>query len=196
MLINLALHNETTLHAIAIGRLGGGFVMDWLDAAQCLPCLRGGILIHPLTMAGEKFLAFQAFIIDSDRQVNMMKKILGFFLLACATLLATTALAADDEKQMTIKKGAAHYRIFCINCHGEAADGNGPLANLLQIKPADLTRLRQTDGETSITDRVLKAVDGRHEVAAGEERKMPLFSDNLAITTVIEIAVFLEAFQQ
>jgi hypothetical protein len=53
---------------------------------------------------------------------------------------------------------------------------------------------RTSHGET-VTERVLKAVAGRHAVASGEH-KMPIFSDNLAISTVIEIGAYLDTVQK
>jgi mono/diheme cytochrome c family protein len=124
-----------------------------------------------------------------------MKNVLGITLLSLSSLCISGALSAD-QTQASVEKGAAHYRIFCINCHGEQADGKGPLVNLLKIKPSDLTTLGSTlQGET-ILERVVRAVDGRHKVGEGGERNMPVFSDNLAITTVYELAAFIEAIQQ
>ncbi len=111
--------------------------------------------------------------------------------------LVAFGTAHAESKEESIEKGAAHYRIFCINCHGEKADGHGPLADLMKIKPVDLTRLNQSPGnDLTILERVFRAVDGRHEVGDGKERKMPVFSDNLAVQTVYEVAEFIEAIQK
>ena len=119
------------------------------------------------------------------------------WLLAGFVTLGTAYAGPDVNQQKSIKNGAAHYRIFCINCHGPKADGNGPMVHLMKIKPADLTVLRRNsrNGE-SIAEMVFKAVDGRHKVGEGEERKMPVFSDNLAVNTVIEIGDYLNSIQK
>ena len=111
--------------------------------------------------------------------------------------LVAFGTAHAESKQTNVEKGAAHYRIFCINCHGEKADGTGPLVKLMKIKPADLTKLNQsTENNLTILERVFRAVDGRHEVGEGNERKMPVFTDNLAVQTVYEVAAFIEAIQK
>ena len=38
------------------------------------------------------------------------------------------------------------YAIYCANCHGAEARGDGHLAALLTVKPTDLTRLTKKDG--------------------------------------------------
>jgi len=106
-----------------------------------------------------------------------------------------TGAEAGSAPDASVERGNAHYLSFCANCHGVNADGKGPLVDLLKVTPSDLTALRLTGGGVSVSERVMNAVDGRHQVAAGE-RKMPIFSDNLAISTVIEIADYLETIQQ
>ena len=92
-------------------------------------------------------------------------------------------------------KGEAHYLLFCANCHGVDADGNGPYARLLKVAPTDLTTLR-TAGEQSVSERVLNAINGRHEVGEGQEPKMPIFSENLEVKTVYQIVEFLKTVQK
>ncbi len=109
--------------------------------------------------------------------------------------LSGGAVAGADQE--VIEKGAAHFRIFCVNCHGIEADGNGPLAKILKIQPADLTRLKQTTpAGMTVQERVFRAVDGRHEVGEGQARNMPVFTENLKFNTVIELSKFIEAIQQ
>ncbi len=112
----------------------------------------------------------------------------------CAGLagLAGADPAAPDKA--TLERGQAHYLLFCANCHGVDADGRGPLVELLKVTPSNLTVLRRVGGP-SVTERVLTAADGGHEVPT-EGRKMPIFSDNLEVRTVREIALYLDSIQQ
>ena len=103
---------------------------------------------------------------------------------------------ADSEQDKAIERGQAHYLLFCANCHGVDADGQGPLVELLKVTPTDLRLLQGSAGEATVADRVLKAVAGRHPVGESGAHKMPVFSDNLEISTVIEIAEYLETVQQ
>ncbi len=103
---------------------------------------------------------------------------------------------ADSQHDEAIERGQAHYLLFCANCHGVDADGNGPLVELLKVTPTNLTTLRSSGSEATVAERVLQAVDGRHAVGESAERKMPVFSDNLEISTVIEIAAYLDSIQK
>jgi mono/diheme cytochrome c family protein len=114
---------------------------------------------------------------------------------ALAAIGASTWVQADPKEDKAVERGQAHYLLFCANCHGVNAEGKGPLVGLLKVTPSDLTTLKRTGKGESVTERVLKAVAGRHEVAAGGH-KMPIFSDNLAISTVIEIGAYLDTVQK
>jgi len=111
--------------------------------------------------------------------------------------LAALSVPAGAEQTLdkaTLERGQAHYLLFCANCHGVDGDGHGPLVGLLKVVPSNLTVLRRLGGP-SVTERVLTAVDGGHLVAA-EGHKMPVFSDNLEVRTVREIAIYLDSIQQ
>lgn len=112
-------------------------------------------------------------------------------------LLSGSALAApatDTTEMAAAQRGVEHYRIFCANCHGAEADGNGSIAKLLKIAPTNLTLLARMHGGQLDAMRVLKAMDGRHLV--GGDQKMPVFSENLQINTALDIVEFLKTIQQ
>ncbi len=118
--------------------------------------------------------------------------------LLISVLAGTTgfgSVSAESDQADAVKRGEAHYLFFCGHCHGADADGKGPYSKLLKITPVDLRALQQT-GDESIAERVLKAVDGRHEVGEGQEQKMPIFSDNLEVKTVYEITEYLKTIQK
>lgn len=106
-----------------------------------------------------------------------------------------SVLAATNSEN-AVETGQAHYLFFCANCHGVNGDGKGPMAELLKIAPADLTLLKQTGGAQSVTERVLRAVDGRHKVGDKENYKMPIFSEDLEAKKVIEIGEYLKTIQK
>jgi mono/diheme cytochrome c family protein len=127
--------------------------------------------------------------------MNHMKTIIGATLAAIGlAALSGPAGAEPVGDPATLERGQAHYLLFCANCHGADADGRGPLVGLLKVVPSNLTVLRRLGGP-SVTERVLTAVDGGHQVATGEH-KMPVFSDNLEVRTVREIAIYLDSVQQ
>jgi mono/diheme cytochrome c family protein len=127
--------------------------------------------------------------------MNYKTKIIGAAFTAIGMLgLGGSAAADPTADKAALERGQAHYLLFCGNCHGVNADGQGPLVGLLKVTPSNLTVLRRTGG-ASVTEKVLKAVDGRHQVASGDH-KMPVFSDNLEVHTVVEISAYLDSIQQ
>ncbi len=99
--------------------------------------------------------------------------------LARVAVVGAVALAqgADEEQAATkAARGRVTYRIYCTNCHGAAAQGDGRLAELLKVKPADLTRLVEKDG-TFPAEEVRRSIDGRDEVAGHGMREMPVWGD-------------------
>ncbi len=71
--------------------------------------------------------------------------------------------------------GALSYRIHCLNCHGSSGTGDGPMADLLKIVPADLARLAAENGGEFPAERVYQAIDGRQEIVAHGTREMPVW---------------------
>jgi mono/diheme cytochrome c family protein len=88
--------------------------------------------------------------------------------------------AAEEEDSEALKaaKGKVTFRVYCSNCHGAEAKGDGKLAPLLSVKPADLTRLvtKKDKGEFP-AELVRQAIDGRAEVAGHGYREMPVWGD-------------------
>jgi len=100
-------------------------------------------------------------------------------LLALAGLPAGTGAAEEEDSEaLKAAKGKVTFRVYCSNCHGAEAKGDGKLAPLLSVKPADLTRLvtKEDKGEFP-ADRVRQAIDGRAEVAGHGYREMPVWGD-------------------
>ncbi|WP_457668217.1 c-type cytochrome [Thiolapillus sp.] len=123
-----------------------------------------------------------------------MKKNILFFAIA-AGIIGSVNVFANPDQDESINKGREHFKIFCSNCHGVNADGRGPLVETLKITPADLTALKQT-GDACVAERVLKAVAGKHDVAAGQKKNMPNFSHNLESITIYEITQYLKSIQK
>ena len=66
--------------------------------------------------------------------------ILRFLAAAFVASAAHAALAADDTR-----KGEAVFRNHCVQCHGEKADGRGPLAARFNPPPADIGASKRSD---------------------------------------------------
>ncbi|WP_372573711.1 c-type cytochrome [Ruegeria jejuensis] len=78
-------------------------------------------------------------------------------------------VAAQD-----VANGEALYMKHCATCHGIDATGQGPMAGVLMIKPADLTQL-QADGVFP-TERVVRRIDGRDPLVS-HGSPMPVYGD-------------------
>lgn len=89
--------------------------------------------------------------------------------LAALLLSLATPVAAQDARE-----GGRLFQSHCASCHGELADGSGPLASEMTLKPRDLTRLAaDNDGEFP-TLRVVMRIDGREPLVA-HGSPMPVF---------------------
>lgn len=60
-------------------------------------------------------------------------------LVLVAGLTALPAFAAGFELKGDAAKGATQYKTFCVSCHGEKGDGNGPAGGALTPKPSNFT---------------------------------------------------------
>ena len=71
-------------------------------------------------------------------------------------------------------RGAGVFRDYCAACHGAGAEGDGPMAEVLLIRPPDLTTLALRNGGTFPTAAVAVRIDGRAPLAA-HGGDMPVF---------------------
>jgi len=100
-------------------------------------------------------------------------------------VLSTTAFAAGDENTKTIKKvnarptatlnGADLFKEYCAVCHGNDAKGDGPAADALKKRPADLTQLSRKNNGTFPELHVMNFIKGQDVVAAHGSRDMPVW---------------------
>jgi mono/diheme cytochrome c family protein len=71
--------------------------------------------------------------------------------------------------------GKTEYLSSCAACHGDDGKGNGVLASVLKVPPADLTTLaRRNDGHFPLAA-VTEIIDGRTLIAAHGTREMPIW---------------------
>lgn len=57
--------------------------------------------------------------------------------------------------------GAALFQAHCAVCHGRSARGDGPMAPVLLVRPADLTAILKRHGGVFPLERVIARIDGR-----------------------------------
>jgi len=101
-------------------------------------------------------------------------------LLSAAALFWAAALGAgvqagDDPSDSVA--GAFTYRNYCLRCHGQEGQGNGPEAENLPFQPPDLRLIARRNKGQFPFDRVRRIVDGRAPVKGYDGSRMPAFGD-------------------
>lgn len=96
------------------------------------------------------------------------------FLLA-ALLLSASLGRAQVEQYKPNPTGELLYRVYCSNCHGESGKGNGPMARILRVKPADLRLIRARNGGVFPSQEIHRTIDGREVVRGHGSGEMPLW---------------------
>ena len=77
-----------------------------------------------------------------------------------------------ESDEASITRGGELFAIHCRMCHGQTAEGNGPIAPFLANKPANLTSpvvQSKSDGSIFLT------------ITNGVEGKMPPLNENLTV---------------
>lgn len=91
-----------------------------------------------------------------------------FGIIFCLAFIATPLVAQNLEE------GEAAFANHCAGCHGAEAMGDGPMASLLRVQPADLTALAASNGGAFPLARVVERIDGTADVTAHGD-PMPVF---------------------
>lgn len=146
---------------------------------------------------------------DFARGLGLLSMVMLFVLPAVGSAQQT-----DQDKAFQISKGRVTYRVYCINCHGAKAKGDGNLAELLTVKVTDLTRIKQENDGKFPADDVAKSIDGREEVRGHGMKEMPVWGDvfktsvaepsvaddsageERARTKILELVAYLESIQE
>jgi mono/diheme cytochrome c family protein len=77
-----------------------------------------------------------------------------------------------EANEASITRGGELFAVHCQMCHGQTAEGNGPIAPFLANKPANLTSpvvQSKSDGSIFLT------------ITNGVEGKMPPLNENLTV---------------
>ena len=98
---------------------------------------------------------------------------------ACLIGLGGAAVVAGGQSTQSFS-GREEYRIFCASCHGEAGKGDGPVANSMRKKPADLTQLQKKNNGEFPRETVQKTIDGRTPVSGHGGPDMPVWGEVFA----------------
>lgn len=100
--------------------------------------------------------------------------------LAAALIVAAgCAIPAAAQLGGPADSVAAHeFLNSCAACHGADGRGAGFLTRLYRgVDPGDLTLLAADNGGVFPLERVLEVIDGRADIAAHGDRRMPVWGD-------------------
>ena len=102
--------------------------------------------------------------------------VIAFAAVGIAFSLSATAHAQDFEAS------GEEFLNSCASCHGEDGKGAGFLTRLFRgVNPGDLTQLaKNNDGEFPFL-KVFHVIDGRTQVPAHGDRKMPVWGDRYEV---------------
>ena len=133
-------------------------------------------------------------------------------LVAAAVALSASAAFADDS---VIVLGRAAYGAHCAICHGSDAKGGGELAQMLTVKPANLTTLKERDpGKAFPFSEVYQVISLGKSAPGHGTSQMPIWgsyfradalkdrgvngddADFIAVGRALSLAYYLESIQQ
>jgi mono/diheme cytochrome c family protein len=98
----------------------------------------------------------------------------GIWVLAVLAVSGSMAWAEGEVTVGDALTGQDLYRAHCAVCHGLEATGDGPMAPVLLVQPADLTTLVARYGSVFPLERVTARIDGRDPlVSHGSD--MPIY---------------------
>lgn len=92
-------------------------------------------------------------------------------------LMATVATLGSPVLAQDAALSADQYTTECAVCHGASGKGDGVMAKILTVKPADLTVLAKNNGGEYPFLRVFQTIDGRTQVTGHGDRAMPIWGD-------------------
>ena len=118
-----------------------------------------------LTFLIGKLRSYSAFLISA-------------FILSAA-FVACESAPPQNSRSNQIQRGKVLFDKYCISCHADK--GNGPAADTLEVKPADLTRIiaRRKGNDFPVME-IARYIDGRQFISAHGTRAMPIWGDVFA----------------
>ncbi len=89
---------------------------------------------------------------------------------------ATAFLSQTPAFAQEASTGQEVFQHYCAACHGTEARGDGPMAPILLLKPANLRGLSAFNNGTFPTSRVVMRIDGRDPLIA-HGSMMPVYGN-------------------
>jgi len=96
-------------------------------------------------------------------------------MLAAPAHAQTGVAKVPGANSAQISQGELEFRLYCAECHGIGATGDGPVARALRKRPANLRLLARAHGGVFPQDEVRDFIDGTRDIAAHGSREMPIW---------------------
>ncbi|MFT3731652.1 MAG: cytochrome c [Hyphomicrobium sp.] len=109
-----------------------------------------------------------------DRQMPAAV-IFGFLALVAWPVPFFCKASADTLAQIKVPQGSELYREHCAQCHGADGTGDGPMAKVLTVHPANLTAISKSNGGTFPAERIAEIIRYGGDIQAHGERAMPIW---------------------
>ena len=87
---------------------------------------------------------------------------------------------ADAQVTSSAQTGDYLFRTYCAACHGTSARGDGPLADSMRRRPANLTEIAKRNKGVFPGEEVFRMIDGRTPVKGHGGPDMPVWGDVFA----------------
>lgn len=110
-------------------------------------------------------------------RLSLFVMVLSTIMLAQGVARAQTGITSGPvgPSKSDIQKGELEFRLYCAQCHGMEATGNGPVARALKTRPANLRTLTKNHGGVFPEQEIRDFVDGTKQMAAHGDREMPIW---------------------
>jgi mono/diheme cytochrome c family protein len=82
---------------------------------------------------------------------------------------------AEALAQLKVPSGVELFREHCAQCHGADATGNGPMDEVLKIKPTDLTAISKRNDGKFPADRIVEVIRYGGNVRGHGSQVMPIW---------------------
>jgi mono/diheme cytochrome c family protein len=103
----------------------------------------------------------------------MSVKVMAGLVVGAAAFSFDTASAQESGAYVDV--GRLEYVENCAACHGPEGKGDGPVAEALSTKPADLTQITSRYSGTFPREFMFEVIDGRNMINPHGDREMPVW---------------------
>jgi mono/diheme cytochrome c family protein len=130
----------------------------------------------------------------------------------CATLalsLLGSAASAETLAQVRVPSGSDLFHQHCAQCHGADGKGDGAMAKILTVRPANLTQLSKKNGGKFPAENVASIIRYGGDIQGHGDRQMPIWGKVFSSEggsgksggaysrrAVVELKSYIESIQQ